>query len=324
MLLIIACFVDYLIGDPIGWIHPVQAIGWVISLGKKVAIDQQFQPRFHPFLMKLWGIFWGAFVMVGTATIGYTSSVLCYQLHPLLGQFVIVIILSSCLAGKSLRQAARSVLDVLSDLPKARNILSYYVGRDTENLSEREILRAVLETVSENAVDGITAPLFYSMLGYLFFPPFGSVLFALFYKAASTLDSMIGYKEAPFTDLGWFSAKTEDIMTWLPCRLTVFTLGLFSGRPIYVWRICQRDAVFDPSPNSGWSECVYAAILGVQLGGENRYKGKLKCKPLLGEDLEPITPLKIEQALNLTRTCCLLWLFIFSVIIISQRLQTFL
>lgn len=321
MLLILACFIDYLIGDPIGWIHPVQAIGWVISLGKKVAVDQQLQPRFHPFLMKLWGIFLGTFVMVGTATIGYTSSVLCYELHPLLAQFVIITILSSCLAGKSLRQAARSVLDVLSDLPKARKTLSYYVGRDTENLSEREILRAVLETVSENAVDGVTAPLFYSMLGYLFFPPFGSVLFALLYKAVSTLDSMIGYKEAPFTDLGWFSAKTEDIMTWLPCRLTVFTLGLFSGRPIYVWHICQRDAVFDPSPNSGWSECVYAAILGVQLGGENRYKGKVKCKPLLGEDLEPITPEKIEQALNLTRSCCLVWLFIFA--IISQRLQSF-
>ena len=131
---------------------------------------------------------------------------------------------------------------------------------------------------------------------------------ALAYKAASTLDSMVGYQQEPFTDLGWFSAKFEDILTWIPCRLTVLTLAILSGKPILVLSICRRDAPQDPSPNSGWSECIYAAILGVQLGGKNTYQGVIKEKPLLGDPLNPITPQSIQKALNLTRICCLLWL----------------
>jgi adenosylcobinamide-phosphate synthase len=181
------------------------------------------------------------------------------------------------------------------------------VGRDTEDLSEPEILRAVLETVTENAIDAVTSPLFYALLGSLSFP-YGGVTLAIAYKAASTLDSMVGYREAPYGDLGWFSAKTDDILTWIPCRLTVITLALVSGKPLYVWKLCQRDARNDPSPNSGWSECVYAAILQVQLGGENRYRGIVKHKPLLGDAIEAIAAPKIQKALALTRTCFLIWL----------------
>jgi adenosylcobinamide-phosphate synthase len=193
------------------------------------------------------------------------------------------------------------------DLPKARISLSNYVGRDTENLSAAEILRAVLETVTENATDGVMAPLFYAIAGGLM-PAIGCVPLALAYKAASTLDSMVGYKQAPFTHLGWFSAKLEDVLTWLPCRLTVLTLALLSGRARYVWQLCQRDAIADPSPNSGWSECAYAAVLGVQVGGTNWYHGVPKHKPLLGEPLYPITPQRIYQATRLTRNCFLIWL----------------
>ncbi|MFM8007348.1 MAG: CobD/CbiB family cobalamin biosynthesis protein, partial [Dolichospermum sp.] len=110
------------------------------------------------------------------------------------------------------------------------------------------------------------------------------------YKASSTLDSMIGYKQAPYTDIGWFSARWEDGFTWLPCRLTVITLSLLSAKPLHVWRICRRDAIKDPSPNSGWSECAYAAILGVQMGGVNWYSGVAKHKPLLGDPIYTITP----------------------------------
>ncbi len=110
------------------------------------------------------------------------------------------------------------------------------------------------------------------------------------YKAASTLDSMVGYREVPYTYLGWFSAKLEDGLTWLPCRLTVLTLSLLSGKPLHIWKICQRDAPQDPSPNSGWSECAYAAVLGVQVGGINHYRGIEKHKPLLGDVTHPITP----------------------------------
>jgi adenosylcobinamide-phosphate synthase len=119
---------------------------------------------------------------------------------------------------------------------------------------------------------------------------------------------MVGYREAPYTHLGWFSARLEDYLTWLPCRLTVMTLALLSGKPQQVWSICCRDGIKDPSPNSGWSECAYAAVLGVQLGGTNWYGGVAKQKPLLGEPINPITPAKIDRALQLTRYCFVLWL----------------
>ena len=207
--------------------------------------------------------------------------------------------------------AVKDVSDAIAqeDLREARIRLSRYVGRDTENLSESEILRALLETVGENAVDGVTAPLFYAILGS-FVPGLGLLPLALAYKAASTLDSMVGYRREPYTDLGWFSAQLEDRLTWLPCRLTVLTLSLFSRKPLQVLSICRRDGVKDPSPNSGWSEAVYAAILGVQLGGKNIYQGVVKEKPLLGDDLEPIAIDKLDRALNLTRYCFLSWLAI--------------
>ncbi|MHC5831141.1 MAG: CobD/CbiB family cobalamin biosynthesis protein, partial [Nostoc sp.] len=107
------------------------------------------------------------------------------------------------------------------------------------------------------------------------------------------------YREAPYTYLGWFCARLEDCLTWLPCRLTVVTLALLSGKPMHVWRICRRDAINDPSPNSGWSECAYAAFLGVQMGGTNWYRGVAKYKPLLGDAIYPITATSIQNALQL-------------------------
>jgi len=106
---------------------------------------------------------------------------------------------------------------------------------------------------------------------------------------------MVGYQEAPYTHLGWFSARLEDGLTWLPCRL-VLTLALMSGRPQHVWRLCRRDAIKDPSPNSGWSRCAYAAVLGVQMGGTNWYGGVAKHKPLLGDPIHPITAARIHGA----------------------------
>jgi adenosylcobinamide-phosphate synthase len=108
---------------------------------------------------------------------------------------------------------------------------------------------------------------------------------------------MIGYRRQPYTDLGWFSAQLEDRLTWLPCRLTVLLLALLSGQPRSALKICRRDGPQDPSPNSGWSESIYAAILGVQLGGNNVYQGVIKAKPLLGDRRLPLTLNTVEKAL---------------------------
>lgn len=308
--LVLAALLDYGIGDPWNWVHPVQVMGWGIQRYSQFCL-RLFQ---SPNLLRLAGIGLAVFTISLSSFIGWLMIALANDLHPFLGLTVAVILLASCFAGRSLRQAAEDVLQPLAvgDLVTARAKLSRYVGRDTADLSEAEILRAVLETVTENATDGVMAPLFYAILGASL--PIGSALMALAYKAASTLDSMVGYRDPPYTHIGWFSAHLEDFLTWLPCRLHVLTLALWSGSPQRVWQLCQRDAVKDPSPNSGWSECAYAAILGVQVGGINRYKGVIKPKPMLGDPLNPISAEKIRQAIYLTRLSFLSWLVVWLVV----------
>ncbi|MCC0176940.1 cobalamin biosynthesis protein [Waterburya agarophytonicola K14] len=307
LVLLLAALEDHLIGDPRGWLHPVQVIGWLIQKYANLAIA--FCPS--GYLRRLAGILLGLTLIIGSGIFGWSIVAIFREIHPLWGYAVEIVLLASCFAQKSLQVAVEDVLESidLQDLTIARSRLSLYVGRDTDRLERSEILRALLETVGENAVDGVTAPLFYAILG-LFIPGVGVLPLALAYKAASTLDSMVGYLHEPYTDLGWFSAQLEDRLTWLPCRLTVLTLSLCSGKPLEVLAICRRDGIKDPSPNSGWSETVYAAILRVQLGGKNTYKGIVKEKPLLGDALEPITRDKIDRALNLTSYCFLLWLAI--------------
>lgn len=306
IILFLAALLDYLIGDPPQLLHPVQVMGWSIATFSNWIFKQKQQP---PWLKRLWGIILGTILIIGSGLGSWLLIKYITQINPWLGIILQVILLASCFASRSLKTAVLEVIKPLTekDLVEARSQLSKYVGRDTKALSKAEILRALVETVAENTTDGVTAPLFYAIIGAMF-PLIGPVPLAMAYKAASTGDSMIGYRREPYTDLGWFSANLEDRLTWLPCRLTVFTLALISGKPLRVWRVCQRDAHLDPSPNSGWSESVYAAILGVQLGGENRYQGIVVNKPLLGDPIHSITLETVTQALQLTRLCFLIWL----------------
>ena len=294
----IASTIDYIVGDPWGWPHPVMVMGWAIALGKNIIlryIETATGQKIAGALL--------AILIIGGSGLGSWGLVyLVFQLNFWLGLMLQCILLASCFASKSLKDAAIAVLLPLEagDLSQARTTLSFYVGRDTDNLDRTEVLRAVLETVAENATDGVIAPLFYAAIGGL--------PLAMAYKAASTLDSTIGYKESPYTYLGWFSAKLEDILTWLPCRYTVLSIALLSGHPCKVWQICRRDAPKDPSPNSGWSECAFAAALGVQLGGISTYKGIAKHKPLLGNAIQSIDIETIKQATQLMQISMLLLL----------------
>ncbi|MGF1521785.1 MAG: adenosylcobinamide-phosphate synthase CbiB [Leptolyngbyaceae cyanobacterium] len=302
---ILAAIVDFIVGDPWHWLHPVQIMGWGIQAYQRSLLRLCQSPR----LQRLAGVGLGLGLPALSGAIAGGSVLLVWQLSPWLGLSIAVVILASCFAGRSLRQAAEDVLKPLSqgNLLEARQRLRLYVGRDTQTLSESEILRAVMENISENATDGVLAPLFYALIGLAIAPAVGIGL-AIAYKALSTLDSMVGYRKAPYTYLGWFSARTEDIATWLPCRLAVVTIALWSRRPGHVWHVCRRDAPADPSPNAGWSECAYAAALGVQLGGKNTYQGKVRAKPLLGDSYCPITAATIRQGLQLTRWAFLSWL----------------
>lgn len=324
MILGLAALLDYAIADPQSWPHPVQWMGWIIHRYTRFFLARS---RTKPLGIsyRLAGVGLALGLVIGSALISGWLLASLALIHPWLGQIGAIVLLASCFAGRSLRRAAQEVLQPLiaGELPLARERLSRYVGRKTSHLSESEILRAVLETVAENATDGVLAPLFYAGLGAML-PAIGPVPLAMAYKAASTLDSMVGYRDLPYTDLGWFSARLEDSLTWLPCRLTVLTLAILSGNPKHLWSICQRDAPADPSPNSGWSECAYAAILGVQLGGINIYRGTVKRKPYLGDPIQPITPAIVARALQLTRFCFLIWLglllvYLLAVPIVSSR-----
>lgn len=310
MILAIAAFLDFAVGDPWNWLHPVQVMGWVIS-GYSQIVLRWFKSAS---LQRIAGVGLGLLLVVGSGAVGGVLVVAATGLHPWLGGAIASILLASCLAARSLRRAADEVILPLRQgrLEDARSRLSLYVGRDTDWLDTQEILRAVFETVTENAVDGVMAPLFYGLIGAMASGGHMamSVALALGFKAVSTLDSMVGYKTAPYTYLGQFSARLDDVLTWVPCRLTVLTIGLLSGRPRQVWRICRRDAPQDPSPNAGWSECVYAAALGVQVGGTNTYQGHVKHKPKLGDAEEPLAIAKVYAALRLTRWTVLLWLIL--------------
>ncbi len=293
-----ALLLDWGLGDPWHWYHPVQGMGQIINWGQGWILKTCHTPR-----AQRWG---GALLtlalVIGSYGYGLVWILGMTWIHPLLGLGTQIVLLASCLGARSLRWAALEVLLVLEqgDLQEARRRLSRIVGRDTDHLDEAEICRALVETVAENTPDGATAPLFYGILG-------GAPL-ALAYKAISTLDSMVGYRRAPFTYLGSVPARLEDGLTWLPCRLTVLTLALGSPDPIRFWRCCRRDAVQDPSPNSGWSEAAFAWQLGVRLGGTNVYQGVPKVKPDLGPDRAPLTPQEVRRSLIELRRVMGIWI----------------
>ncbi len=313
LILILAAVLDFLVGDPWHWLHPVQVMGWGINVLSSIALKICKQP----IAQFLTGLVLALVIILGSATIAHSIIQFARLLHPILGIAIETVLLASCFAGRSLRDAAESVLKPIEseDWETARSQLSRYVGRDTANLDRSEILRAVLETVAENGVDGVMAPLFWAIVGL--FTPLSPAVFAIAFKATSTLDSMIGYKKPPYRYLGTASAITDDILTYIPCRLMVLTLGVMSHHPIALWKHCAQDGSQDPSPNSGWSECAYAIALGVQLGGQNTYQGIPRPKPLLGIPHQLITPEVIRSALAFNRRAFLSWLCLTGAIVFT-------
>lgn len=239
-----------------------------------------------------------------------------------------LVALSSALAGRSLEQAVEQVLEALpeeapplrfdGDLALARQRLSWIVGRDTDGLDLTGLLRASAETASENAVDGLFAPLFWMLFGALIWQIPGApgpLSLAWSFKAASTLDSMLGYRRGSLRWLGTAGARLDDLLTWLPCRLVAFTLPLVTDHPerwLIMGRQALRQGAADPSPNAGVSQAIYALVLGLQLGGESTYRGQPRQKPLVGligpRGLEAIRPAAVREILGLSRRLQILWL----------------
>lgn len=307
LVMIIAYLLDLIIGDPYSFPHPVRFIGNLIRFteGKiRKIFKSKKQLKTGGFL--LWIITVGFTALVT----GLILNLLC--INNIFYVIIASIILYTTLSTKCLADEAKKIYEVLKtgDIEKSRKQLSYIVGRDTTSLSENEIIRATVETVAENTVDGIISPMMYGFIG-------GPVL-AMAYKAINTLDSMVGYKNEKYGDIGFASAKIDDIANFIPARITPFfmmiasfILGFNSKKSI---KIAMRDRKNHKSPNCAYAEGAVAGALEVQLGGTNMYFGEKVYKPTIGDkdrELEAEDILRTNKIMYLTSFIALV---IFSII----------
>ncbi|WP_304340896.1 adenosylcobinamide-phosphate synthase CbiB [Metaclostridioides mangenotii] len=273
--------VDLIVGDPYSFPHPVKYIGKLIKVLENF-VRRLFKTDED---LKIGGFILCIATVLTTYIVTYLI-VRLFKFNSVLYILINGIIIYTTFATKCLKDEAVKVYDVLKtgDIEKSRIQLSYIVGRDTTNLSEKEIIRATVETVAENTVDGIMSPMFYAFIG-------GAPL-AMAYKAVNTLDSTVGYKNEKYINLGFASAKLDDIANYIPARLSVLFIPIASFILGYnlkdSFKIGIRDRKNHKSPNCAFSEGAVAGALGVQLGGTNVYFGKEVYKPTIGDKVNEI------------------------------------
>jgi adenosylcobinamide-phosphate synthase len=212
----------------------------------------------------------------------------------LLGRHVpLAVALWAALGGRSLVREARLVggLVAAGDLERARSAVTALVGRDPARLDETELCRAAVESLAENTVDAVVAPLVWAAAC----GPAGVVA----HRAANTLDAMVGHRTARYEDFGWASARLDDVMNWPAARLTVMLVALLGGAPRDTVRIAARDGAAHPSPNGGRAEAAFAGALGLRLGGRNVYPERVESRPQLGDGRAP-EPADVERAARLS------------------------
>ena len=298
----IAYVLDLIFGDPQNVIHPVQVIGKIISTGEKILLRKKYK-----FLA-------GAVLNIFTVSITYTLMYLISKSVKISVFFMIIEIylMYTIFSINSLAREGNRVYRILKegDIEKARKDLSYLVSRDTEMMDEKMIIRSTMETISENTVDGIVAPMFYMFLG--------GMPLAMAYKAINTLDSMVGYKNEKYMDFGKFSAKVDDAVNFIPARITGILIVLASMILGYDYKnslkIFLRDRKNHSSPNSAHSEASVAGALGVQFGGKVSYFGKEIDKPTIGDKTKEFELEDIRKNIRIMYVTSFLSLVMFSVI----------
>lgn len=310
-----AFLLDLILGDPRWFPHPVMFIGRLIS-----ALEDVFR-RFAK--SKAWELLTGCIlatvVPVSAFLVTYWLIGTASHFSLLAGWLAAVFLGYTTIAARSLYAESRKVAKLLltGDLPSARKELSYLVGRDTHNLDEKGIIRALVETVAENTSDGVIAPLFYLAIGG---PPL-----AMAYKAVNTLDSMVGYKNEKYLYFGRASARLDDIANYIPARLSALLLivAAFILRKDWrgAWRITVRDRRNHPSPNSGYPEAAVAGALGRRLGGLSYYGGVPSNKPFIGDEQEEfqITDVRNTSRIMMTASVFMVLLSVFVLAILEQR-----
>jgi adenosylcobinamide-phosphate synthase len=287
--IIIALLLDLAFGDPRWLPHPVRLIGRLIEVLEEPARRAISDVRLAGSLTALAVILTAA---LATGAIIWVAG----WIHPLLGDAISILLLYTTLAARDLADHSSGVYRALAgfDLAEARRQVSWMVGRDTERLTEPEVVRAAVESVAENTVDGIIAPLFFAALG-------GPVA-AMAYKAVSTLDSMIGYRNERYIDFGRTAAEIDDGANWLPARLAVPIItaaaALTGQQASAAWKIARRDGRKHLSPNAGIAEAAFAGALGIRLGGVMQRRGRPVTLPEIGD---PIVTLARGQILAANR-----------------------
>jgi adenosylcobinamide-phosphate synthase len=285
-----ACAGDVLIGDPPALPHPVRAIGYAIAVGEKFLRERVAEDAVQHSCI-------AGVLLCGAVTLA--ASLAAAAAARIGGHFVAIVGGAAALAARSLDDAVQDVESALErgDLSEARRALAAIVGRDTAELDEGEIARAALETSADSLCDGVVAPLLALRIGGL--------AGAWAFKAISTLDSMIGHTESPYTYLGRAAALSDDAANFIPARLTVMLLALAAAIAhedgAAAIKIAWRDGPLHRSPNAGWCEAALAGALHVRLGGDNHYGGKLVRGALFAAEYTSPRPGDIARARNLVR-----------------------
>ena len=284
--ILIAILLDQLLGDPRWLPHPVRIIGAACTGYER--ITRAVLPPFAAGICTVTLVL----ALTGATTWGVIAG--ANLLHPWVGNAASILLLYTTIAPRDLVRHSTEVYTALRDgnLAEARQRVAMIVGRDTAKLDEAGVARAAVESVAESMVDGVTAPLFFALLG-------GPVA-AMLYKAVNTMDSMFGYKNAQYLRFGWAAARLDDLANFIPARRTslmipaaAFPLRLDPKRSLL---ILLRDRFAHASPNSGHTEAAVAGALGVQLGGPNSYFGTVLEKPTIGDPTRPLEPQDILRA----------------------------
>lgn len=305
--LVLGFIMDLFLGDPHGLPHPVVLIGRLIAVSEK-ALRRVF-PKTKRGENLAGGALWLIVVTASTAAPLFLLW-LCHRISPWLRLAVESVMCWQILATKSLRDESMKVFHALKtgDIDKARYAVSMIVGRDTARLDDAGVTRAAVETVAENTSDGVVAPLLFLAVG-------GAPL-GFFYKAVNTMDSMLGYVEPPYQNIGLVPARMDDVMNFIPSRVSAL-LMLAAGALLKLdvkngWRVFKRDRFNHASPNSAQTESVCAGLLGLRLAGDAWYHGVLHEKPYIGDEKRPICHEDIPLAGKLLYATAVLSLMIFS------------
>ena len=312
--MLLGFILDLIFGDPHGLIHPVQIIG-IYGCSYEEVREKEIERKAG--VEKTAGFFLMFFIVAGTFAVVYGILYVANLIHPVLRFCLETFFIYQILATKSLKTESMKVYKKLKegDLIGARKEVSYLVGRDTENLDESEVAKADVETIAENTADGVIAPMIFIAIGGA---PLG---FA--YKAVNTLDSMVAYKNEELINIGFFSAKMDDICNFIPARFAAVMLMIASLILRFDFKgavkIFKRDRFAHLSPNSAQTEAVAAGALQIQLGGTHNYFGKAVVKPTIGDDIRPVEYEDIKRTNQLLyvsavlsmAVCCLITFLIY-------------